>query len=150
MFSRLKDFLIALCTGLCLNAGVSAMPAASPDYALLSRSVVETLPVTFEQSQRHWLQARGELILGTSAPDYPPFDMTASGKDYEGLTADYAGLVSQATGLPVRVKRFLPARPRFARCSMVRLICWAPRTATKRVMPILRSRSPMPLTNPSS
>ncbi|MBC3775910.1 transporter substrate-binding domain-containing protein [Pseudomonas sp. SWRI99] len=109
MFSRLKDFLIALCTGLCLNAGVSATPAASPDYALLSRSVVETLPVTFEQSQRHWLQARGELILGTSAPDYPPFDMTASGKDYEGLTADYAGLVSQATGLPVRVKRF-PSR----------------------------------------
>jgi two-component system sensor histidine kinase EvgS len=32
-----------------------------------------------------------------------------SGKDYEGLTADYAGILGQATGLPIRVQRF-PSR----------------------------------------
>ena len=47
-----------------------------------------------------------ELILGTSAPDYPPFDLTASGRDYEGFTADYAGILGQTMGLPVKVQRF--------------------------------------------
>jgi two-component system sensor histidine kinase EvgS len=106
MPSRLKDYLIALSTGLYLSANVFAMPVDSPDYALLSRSAGEPVPVVLEQSQRQWLQTRDELILGTSAPDYPPFDMTVSGRDYEGLTADYVGLVAQATGLPIRVKRF--------------------------------------------
>ncbi|MFJ2486411.1 transporter substrate-binding domain-containing protein [Pseudomonas sp. NPDC087639] len=109
MPSRLKDYLIALCAGLYLSANVFAMPGASADYVLLSRSASESVPVALEQSQRQWLHERSELILGTSAPDYPPFDMTVSGKDYEGLTADYAGILSQATGLPIRVQRF-PSR----------------------------------------
>ncbi|WP_150651951.1 transporter substrate-binding domain-containing protein [Pseudomonas fluorescens] len=109
MPSRLKDYLMALSAGLCLSTNVFAMPGTSPDYALLSRSANEPVPVTLEQSQRQWLLARSELVLGTSAPDYPPFDMTVSGKDYEGLTADYAGLLGQATGLPIRVQRF-PSR----------------------------------------
>ncbi|WP_213026196.1 transporter substrate-binding domain-containing protein [Pseudomonas sp. Seg1] len=109
MPSRLKDYLMTLIAGLCLSANVFAMPVASPGYALLSRSASESVPVAFEQSQRQWLQTRSELILGTSAPDYPPFDMTVSGHDYEGLTADYVGLLSQSTGLPIRVKRF-PSR----------------------------------------
>jgi two-component system sensor histidine kinase EvgS len=106
MPSRLKDYLMALSAGLCLSTNVFAMPGTSPDYALLSRSANEPVQVTLEQSQRQWLHARSELVLGTSAPDYPPFDMTVSGKDYEGLTADYAGLLGQATGLPIRVQRF--------------------------------------------
>ncbi|WP_339495503.1 transporter substrate-binding domain-containing protein [Pseudomonas sp. RA_105y_Pfl2_P56] len=109
MPSRLKDYLIALSAGLFLSSNVFAMPFDSPDYNLLSRSASESVPVALEQSQRQWLQTRSELILGTSAPDYPPFDMTASGRDYEGLTADYAGLLSQTIGLPIRVKRF-PSR----------------------------------------
>ncbi|MGE1094257.1 transporter substrate-binding domain-containing protein [Pseudomonas zeae] len=109
MPSRLKDYLIALSAGFYLSANVFAMPGTSPDYALLSRSADEPVPVTLEHSQRQWLLTRNELVVGTSAPDYPPFDMTTSGKDYEGLTADYAGLLGQATGLPIRVQRF-PSR----------------------------------------
>lgn len=63
---------MTLIAGLCLSANVFAMPVASPGYALLSRSASESVPVAFEQSQRQWLQTRSELILGTSAPDYPP------------------------------------------------------------------------------
>ncbi|MBV4488318.1 transporter substrate-binding domain-containing protein [Pseudomonas sp. SWRI153] len=109
MPSCLKDYLIALSAGLCLSANASAMPGASADYALLSRSATEAVQVVLQPSQQQWLQARSELILGTSAPDYPPFDMTASGKEYEGLTADYAGILGQAIGLPIRVQRF-PSR----------------------------------------
>lgn len=109
MPSRLKDYLIALSAGFFLSANVFAMQGGSPDYNLLSRSANESMPVAFEQSQRQWLQTRRELLLGTSAPDYPPFDMTVSGQDYEGLTADYAGIIGEATGMSIRIKRF-PSR----------------------------------------
>lgn len=108
MPSRLKDYLIALSAGFFLSANVFAMQGGSPDYTLLSRSANESMPVAFEQSQRQWLQTRRELLLGTSAPDYPPFDMTVSGQDYEGLTADYAGIIGEATGMSIRSNVFLP------------------------------------------
>ena len=107
MPSRLKDYLIALSAALCLSA--NAAPGSPSDYALLSRSASENIAVTLQPSQRQWLQDRSELVLGTSAPDYPPFDMTASGKEYEGLTADYAGIIGKVSGLPIRVQRF-PSR----------------------------------------
>jgi two-component system sensor histidine kinase EvgS len=109
MPSRLKDYLTALSTFLCLCLPLYSVADTSSDFALLSRSASESVQVLFEASQRQWLLTRHELILGTSAPDYPPFDMTVSGRDYEGLTADYAGLLSQATQLPIRIRRF-PSR----------------------------------------
>ncbi|MDI2140476.1 MULTISPECIES: transporter substrate-binding domain-containing protein [unclassified Pseudomonas] len=106
MPSRLKNCLIVVSAYLGLSVHVNATPITSQDLTLLNRSTSKLLPVSLEYSQRDWLHGRKELILGTSAPDYPPFDMTASGHDYEGFTADYAGLVGQATGLPIRVKRY--------------------------------------------
>ncbi|TEA62345.1 MULTISPECIES: transporter substrate-binding domain-containing protein [unclassified Pseudomonas] len=106
MPSRLKSFLIALSACLSLSAPVTVASSTFQDLALLARSTDRSIPVLFEPSQEAWLHTRNELILGASAPDYPPFDMTTSGHDYEGFTADYAGLVGQATGLPVKVRRF--------------------------------------------
>ena len=106
MSSRLMSVLIAwsACLGFCTS--LTAASPASQDLTLLGRSTERTVQAVFDPSQVAWLHSRSELILGTSAPDYPPFDMTASGHDYEGFTADYAMLVGQATGLPIRVKRF--------------------------------------------
>ncbi|MGH8390046.1 MAG: transporter substrate-binding domain-containing protein [Pseudomonas sp.] len=105
MLSRLKVQLISLSAGLCL--GIASLTAqGSEDYALLSRSTVGQLDVQLDPAQRQWLMSKRELVLGTSAPDYPPFDLTLSGHDYEGFTADYAGILGTATALPVRVKRF--------------------------------------------
>ena len=93
MPSRLKIYLALLCASLCLATQSHADLVTAQEYVLRSRSGHEALSVTLEPAQRQWLQTRSELILGTSAPDYPPFDMTASGRDYEGFTADYAGLL---------------------------------------------------------
>jgi two-component system sensor histidine kinase EvgS len=109
MPSRLKVYIVGLFAGLCLSFQVSAAFNTPQDYVLRGRSSYESTPASLQPSQRQWLQTRYELVLGTSAPDYPPFDMTASGRDYEGFTADYAGLLGQATGLPIRIKRF-PSR----------------------------------------
>ncbi len=106
MPSRLKIYLALWCASLCLTTQSHADLITAQEYVLRSRSGHEALSVTLEPAQRQWLQTRSELVLGTSAPDYPPFDMTASGRDYEGFTADYAGLLEQASGLPVRVQRF--------------------------------------------
>ena len=106
MPSRLKICLALCCVSLCLTTQVHASFVTAQDYVLRSRSGHEAPSVSLEPAQRQWLESRRELVLGTSAPDYPPFDMTASGRDYEGFTADYAGLLEQAVGLPIRVQRF--------------------------------------------
>ncbi|MGJ7515520.1 transporter substrate-binding domain-containing protein [Pseudomonas baetica] len=102
---RLKDYLILMTMGLCLSTS-SLATHSSDNYALLSRSEVGHLEIQLDNSQRQWLRNKQELILGTSAPDYPPFDLTLSGRDYEGFTADYAGILGKAIGLPIRIQRF--------------------------------------------
>lgn len=76
---------------------------------MLSRAVGVQLDSQLDTPQRQWLQNKRELVLGTAAPDYPPFDLTSSGRDYEGLTADYAGLLAKALDLPIKVMRY-PSR----------------------------------------
>ncbi|NUU36321.1 transporter substrate-binding domain-containing protein [Pseudomonas sp. C2B4] len=105
MPSRLKDYLILMTVGLCLSTSLLAAQSSDP-YTLLSRSAAGHLAIQLDDSQRQWLKNKQELILGTSAPDYPPFDLTLSGHDYEGFTADYAGILGKVTGLPIKIKRF--------------------------------------------
>ncbi len=105
MPSRIKDYLL-LMAAVCLTTSVPAAQPASEHYNLLSRSTAGHLDVQLDQSQQQWISSKQQLILGTSAPDYPPFDLTVSGQDYEGFTADYAGLLGKAIGLPIKVQRF--------------------------------------------
>ena len=102
---RLKDYLILMTAGLCLSTALFAAQG-SERYTLLSRSTAGHVEVQLDQSQRQWVDNKTELLLGTSAPDYPPFDLTISGRDYEGFTADYAGILGKVTGLPIKVQRF--------------------------------------------
>ena len=77
---------------------------------LLGRSNVEAYNAVLEQSDRQWLKQHGILRLGISAPDYGPFEMTVNGQDFEGLTADYAQLLSQLLGTKIEIRRY-PSRP---------------------------------------
>lgn len=71
MPSRLKEYLLIMTTGLCLCTSLHAAQAPE-QFTLLSRSAPLQLDVQLDQSQRHWARGKHELILGTSAPDYPP------------------------------------------------------------------------------
>ncbi|MHC8332081.1 transporter substrate-binding domain-containing protein [Pseudomonas sp. LB3P25] len=106
MPSRIKDYLTLMAAGLCLTASVAAAQTVSENYTLMSRSMAGHQEVQLDNAQRQWIENKRELILGTSAPDYPPFDLTVSGHDYEGFTADYAGILGKTTGLPIKVLRF--------------------------------------------
>lgn len=77
---------------------------------LLGRSSVEAYSAVLEPSDVQWLRQNGPLRLGISAPDYGPFDLAVNGQDFEGLTADYAGLLSQLLHVEIEVKRY-PSRP---------------------------------------
>ncbi|MEE5066918.1 transporter substrate-binding domain-containing protein [Pseudomonas alliivorans] len=105
MSKRFKQLLI-LATSLCLSWGLLARLEAADQYTLLGRSSPAHMDVKLDGKQWQWVRSKRELILGTSAPDYPPFDITISGNDYEGITADYAGIISRTLDLPVRVQRF--------------------------------------------
>lgn len=89
---------------LCIPAYAEINSAES--YPLLSRSGIYHFEVPLDKNQRHWLQEKRQLRVGISAPDYPPFDMTTSGQDYEGLTADYIGILGKALNLSIKIQRF--------------------------------------------
>ncbi|WP_268796780.1 transporter substrate-binding domain-containing protein [Pseudomonas huanghezhanensis] len=105
MSNGLKDYW-TLTLFACLGFIAQAHGAVAERYTLLSRSNPAHMDVTLDRTQWQWVRSKRELVLGTSAPDYPPFDMTLTGHDYEGFTADYAGIIARALDLPVRVQRY--------------------------------------------
>jgi two-component system, NarL family, sensor histidine kinase EvgS len=109
MWRYVYTSLLCLSLGTPLH-GACVAPETGRTYTLLSRSSPAVVRPELNPGQERWLATRRELILGTSAPDYPPFDIATGGREYQGFTADYAGLIGNALGLKVRVVRF-PSRP---------------------------------------
>ncbi|MGS7253960.1 ATP-binding protein [Pseudomonas anuradhapurensis] len=103
MARPIARLLLAL---LLLSSVAQATHQEASSYTLLARSSARPAQPALTAEQRQWLDSRQELVLGTSAPDYPPFDITSGGRDYQGLTAEYASLIGKALQLPVRVLRF--------------------------------------------
>ena len=88
----------------CLALALPGADAGEP--TLLARASVEDLRLDLSEADRRWLRGRKVLWLGVARPDRAPFDMTATGRDYEGLTADYAGLLGKLLNIEIRVKCF--------------------------------------------
>ncbi|AYF87381.1 response regulator [Pseudomonas sp. DY-1] len=101
--------LIYLLAGLLL--GGSLLPSISLgddnlSLELLGRSESSSLVVSMTEDDQRWLKEKRVLRIGTNEPDFPPFDITASGQDYEGVTADFLRLITQALGVKAEVLRF--------------------------------------------
>ncbi|MGE8115304.1 transporter substrate-binding domain-containing protein [Pseudomonas sp. NPDC086566] len=96
--------------GLILFVALLACPLLSladgEPRQLLARATSAAQPLQLNDADRQWLQRRGALLLGTSRPDYPPFEINVSLDAYEGLSADYAGLIAEQLGVPVEVRRY--------------------------------------------
>lgn len=99
VLARLPLFIALACCPLLVLA-------ESEPRQLLARAVSAAQPLQLDDADRQWLQRRGALLLGSSQPDYPPFEINVSLDDYEGLSADYAGLIAEQLGVPVEVRRF--------------------------------------------
>lgn len=91
--------------GPCLWLGAALGWGETP--SLLARSSLgDGLHLHLKDDDRQWLRARRTLWLGVSRPDRVPFDITTTGRDYEGLTADYAGLLGELLGVEIGVRRY--------------------------------------------
>src|SRR3979490_42865 len=92
--------LVACCTLL-------PIALAAPEHlSLLGRSHVEGYRLHLVEADWRWLREQGRLRLGASAPDYAPFEQTVNGQDFEGITADYVGLLSELLHMPIEVLRY--------------------------------------------
>ncbi len=76
------------------------------DLRLLGHSTLETPAVPLEEADWRWLRERRKLVMGVSAPDYAPFDMSNNNDDFEGITADYAAVISLMLNIPIEVRRY--------------------------------------------
>lgn len=93
--------------GLLMLLGAPATAQPYPErFNPLGRSSAAQSWVQLDARDWRWLRSKAVLRLGDSAPDYPPFALTANGKDYEGLSADYAALVGELLHLDVQVQRY--------------------------------------------
>ncbi|WP_295481939.1 transporter substrate-binding domain-containing protein [uncultured Pseudomonas sp.] len=90
---------------LTLTVSAAALADSQPRQ-LLARSLSASPALVLSQDDRQWLDERKVLVLGSSQPDYPPFEINISPQDYEGLSADYAGLIGEQLGIPITVQRF--------------------------------------------
>ncbi|WP_372339934.1 transporter substrate-binding domain-containing protein [Pseudomonas sp. P7548] len=100
-----RKWLMGLLLAGTLNGAVLAA-APADTYQVLGRSHVSEYAVSLAEQDWSWLRSKRTLVLGASAPDYSPFGMTTNGRDYEGITADYATLLSELLRTPVEVHRF--------------------------------------------
>lgn len=73
---------------------------------LLGHSTLESPAVELSEGNWRWLRERRRLVMGVSAPDYAPFDISSNNDDFEGITADYAWLISLILNIPVEVRRY--------------------------------------------
>lgn len=103
MSRSLGKWLTALwLVGLALT--VSVAQGEPHPLRLLGHSTLDTLQVNLDEADWRWLRERRTLVMGVSAPDYVPFDVTGSNGELEGITADYAALLAELLGIPIQVQ----------------------------------------------
>ncbi|MNM36875.1 Virulence sensor protein BvgS precursor [compost metagenome] len=101
----MKRLLTGMLLALSLAGPLVALADTEPRQ-LLARSTSAAPALQLDARDRQWLAQRQGLVLGSSRPDYPPFEINISQGDYEGLSADYAGLIGEQLGVPITVQRF--------------------------------------------
>jgi two-component system sensor histidine kinase EvgS len=101
---RFRSFVGVLLL-ICCGWGM-AEPHDWTSINLLARSTDEPVKVQLSDSDWHWLRDKRTLRLGVTAPDYAPFDITGSGTDLEGITADVAGIFADSLNVRIEVRRY--------------------------------------------
>src|SRR5450830_59901 len=102
-----RYLVVLVLQGLTVATAYALEPSAP--LTLLARSSVSDYAVTLDEADWEWLRAKRTIRLGTSAPDYLPFDISAAGQDFEGITADYAHVLGQLLHVNIDVVRY-PSR----------------------------------------
>lgn len=73
---------------------------------LVSREQVQLPDPELSGSDWQWLRQKRTLIYGTSAPNYPPYDITSGVQDYGGINGDYLGIIAYTLNVQILVRYY--------------------------------------------
>ncbi len=98
-------YLILVC---CFVVSPQAKSDEIHPLALFGHTTIGEVKVQLSDEQWDWLQTQKIIRVGISTPDYPPFDMTMDGSSdfYEGLSADYLQVISEALRVKIELHFF--------------------------------------------
>ncbi|WP_211452210.1 transporter substrate-binding domain-containing protein [Collimonas antrihumi] len=105
-FARYMLCALAVCAFSLTAITAQGADREEKPLTLLGRSNLDQLHFKLSGDDWAWLGRKRELVLGTAAPDFPPFDITTSGRDYEGITADYMAILGKIMGVKVSVLQY--------------------------------------------
>lgn len=89
-----------------LSLIINVALGAPQQLHLLGHSSFDAPQVHLKEPDWRWLRERRTLVMGVSAPDYAPFDLTNNNDELEGITADYAALIAQMLNVTIQVQRY--------------------------------------------
>ncbi|MGE9551283.1 ATP-binding protein [Erwinia amylovora] len=84
-----------------------AMADTSKEYRelkLISREQVQIPDPELSYTQWQWLHRKRTLVYGFAKPEYPPYDMISGYLEYDGLNADYLGLLAYTLNMQMLVR----------------------------------------------
>ncbi len=87
-------------------ACLPAMSAPLPTLQLLNYESPHHHQLSLTSDDWQWLRNKRELVLGTAQQNLPPLEMVNETKEYEGVTADYIGLLADALGVKISVRAY--------------------------------------------
>ncbi|MFL1552927.1 transporter substrate-binding domain-containing protein [Pseudomonas sp. D47] len=73
---------------------------------VLGRSSLQDGQLHLSAADLKLLSSKRRLRIGTSEPDYPPFDITNHSNEFEGISADYLALIGQLLAVQIQVQRY--------------------------------------------
>ncbi|WP_404839192.1 response regulator [Aeromonas media] len=77
-----------------------------PALTLHSRHDPEIAPPRWSKAEQAWLRQARQLRVGLLAEDYRPFSMIVSKHRFEGISADYLGILAHLLQKPLSLHRF--------------------------------------------
>ncbi|WDH50950.1 transporter substrate-binding domain-containing protein [Pseudomonas chlororaphis] len=104
--NRLRCCIAASLLMLCALAYANPAEQNYVSLTLLGRSHAADFDVELDNADWRWLRNKKVLLVGTSLSDSPPLDMSSDRGDYEGVTADYIGLLAESLGVGIEIRRY--------------------------------------------
>lgn len=98
--NRLFFILLLLCCTVGLQA---AEPQRYQQKSLINRGEIKLPEPVLDESDWQWLRKKRTLIFGASAPNYPPYDVTAGVQDYDGINSDYLSIIAWNLNVQIEV-----------------------------------------------
>lgn len=82
-------------------------PVQASELQLMTHLIGSEQPaLVLSPDEKAFLHQKHQLVMGVMRNDSPPYGMRNIRGEFEGISADYVGLIAQQLGVPVRIETF--------------------------------------------